>query len=82
MSREEKSTRMRLLRSIVEQHNVHRWSESFLDAAAMLVPKTVGANGGATSSQLVKPELARQEVQGVAPIAVARTRSRGKSASL
>ncbi len=82
MSREEKSTRMRLLRNIVEQHDVHRWAQSFLDAAAMLVPKMLGADGVAAGSQLVKPELPRQEVPGVAPIAVARTRSRGKSASL
>jgi len=82
MSREEKSTRMQLLRNIVEQHNVHRWAQSFLDAAAILATKAFPGFGDAGASQLVKPELARQEVSGVTPIAAARTRSRSKSATM
>jgi len=36
MSTEEKSTRMRLLRNIVKEHDVHRWAESFLEAATLV----------------------------------------------
>ena len=82
MSREERSTRMQLLRNIVEQHNVHRWAQSFLDAAAILATKAFTGFADAGASQLVKPELARQEVSGVTPIAAARTRSRSKSATM
>jgi len=73
---------MQLLRNIVEQHNVHRWAQSFLDAAATLATKAFAGLGDSGASQLAKPELARPEVSGVTPIAAARTRSRSKSATM
>jgi alpha,alpha-trehalose-phosphate synthase [UDP-forming] len=66
MTPEEKSTRMRLLRNIVKEHNVHRWAESFLRAASLLSGETGPANG--KGPRLVKPKR-QQDVPGVALIA-------------
>lgn len=70
MSPEEKSTRMRLLRNIVKEHNVHRWAQSFLQAAALFDTQTPGV-GGAPGPRLVpaKQEPSGQDVPGVALIA-------------
>src|SRR5205823_12027813 len=38
MSADEKRERMRLLRSIIREHNVQRWAESFMAAASSVAP--------------------------------------------
>jgi alpha,alpha-trehalose-phosphate synthase [UDP-forming] len=67
MPPEEKSTRMRLLRNIVKEHNVHRWAESFLRAASLLGGETAPANG--KGPRLVKAKPQQKDVPGVALIA-------------
>jgi trehalose 6-phosphate synthase len=69
MPQEEKSTRMRLLRNIVKEHNVQRWAQSFLQAAALAGGQTTAANGGAPRPRLVQPKQPRQNVPGVALVA-------------
>lgn len=66
MPQEEKSTRMRLLHNIVKEHNVHRWAQSFLQAASLLRREPTPANG--KGPRLVKPKR-QQDVPGVALIA-------------
>ncbi len=67
MPQEEKSTRMRLLRNIVKEHNVQRWAQSFLEAAALAPGQAPSGSGGAVRPQLVKRK--QQDVPGVALIA-------------
>lgn len=79
MSPEEKSTRMRLLRNIVKEHDVHRWAQSFLQAAA-----DAGAAGGPTSGQgggnggprLLKQRRSPEPIPGVALVAASSVTAR------
>jgi len=73
MPQEEKSTRMRLLRNIVKEHDVHRWAQSFLQAAALLRAEPTSANG--KGPRLVKPKR-QEDVPGVALIAAPPSRHR------
>jgi len=68
MSQDEKSTRMRLLRNIVKEHNVQRWAQSFLQAAASVSGPITEGNGGTPGPRLVQ-EKPPQKVPGVALIA-------------
>jgi len=69
MPREEKSTRMRLLRNIVKEHNVQRWAQSFLEAAGSVSGQTNSGNGGTPKPRLVPEKQPRQSAPGVAVIA-------------
>jgi alpha,alpha-trehalose-phosphate synthase [UDP-forming] len=69
MSQEEKSTRMRLLRNIIKEHNVQRWAHSFLRAAALAAAPTAAGNGGTPGPRLVPPKQPPQNVPGVALVA-------------
>jgi trehalose-6-phosphate synthase len=51
MTAEEKRNRMRLLRQIVKDHNVHRWIRSFLEA----IPASDRAQGGSGSGSWPEP---------------------------
>jgi len=68
-SQEERSTRMRLLRHIVKEHNVQRWAQSFLQAAAVATGEGSPGNGGVPGPRLVQPRERRQDVPGIALIA-------------
>jgi alpha,alpha-trehalose-phosphate synthase [UDP-forming] len=82
MTPEEKSTRMRLLRSIVKQHDVHRWARSFLDAAALLLGRSISEDGGEPGPRLVKPQPPANDVPGVALVAAPPAHIRHKPAVL
>jgi len=73
---EEKSTRMRLLRNIVKEHDVHRWARSFLQAAALLAKATPGG-GPPPGPRLVDSKKPRQDVPGVALVASPAIRAHG-----
>src|SRR5207302_2536259 len=71
MTTDEKRTRMRLLRTIVKDHNVHRWARSFLQAAVPPETErqlTEPGNGG-TSSSLKIRRLPSGEIPGVTLVA-------------
>jgi hypothetical protein len=51
MTADEKRSRMRLLRQIVKDHNVHRWIRSFLEA----IPSLDQVKGGSGSSSWPEP---------------------------
>jgi trehalose 6-phosphate synthase len=69
MTREEKRNRMRLLREIVRDHNLSRWTRSFVQAIASLdVEKTTPRNGG-SSAQEPAPLQPRDQTPGIALIA-------------
>lgn len=73
MTQEEKRNRMRLLRDIVKDHNVHRWARSFVQAAASSDGEDRGAksgSGGASSQPSTRKEPP-DETPGVALIASA-----------
>ncbi len=53
MPAEEKSTRMRLLRSLVKEHNVQRWAQSFLEVLGG--SGAAGKNGSQSGSGNVQP---------------------------
>jgi len=77
MSPEEKSTRMRLLRNIVKEHDVHRWARAFLAAAALL-SQEAPSGGPPPGPRLVQGKKPREDVPGVALIASpAMVRARG-----
>lgn len=81
MTPEEKSTRMRLLRNIVKQHDVHQWAQSFLNAASLLSPGVVPETAG-RGPHLVKSKQSAQDVPGVALIASPPPQVRNKTAIL
>ncbi len=71
MTTEEKRIRMRLLRNIVKDHNVHRWARSFLQAAVPLENEsqlTKSGNGGTSSSLKIRKQPS-SEIPGVALVA-------------
>jgi trehalose 6-phosphate synthase len=69
MTREEKRNRMRLLREIVRDHNLSRWTRSFVQAIASLdVENTTPPNGG-SSAQEPAPQQPRDQTPGIALIA-------------
>jgi trehalose 6-phosphate synthase len=51
MSQEDKRNRMRLLREIVRDHNLQRWTRAFLQAVASLGAEVPAARNGATSRE-------------------------------
>jgi alpha,alpha-trehalose-phosphate synthase [UDP-forming] len=71
MSAEDKRSRMRVLRQIVKDHNVHRWIRSFLDA----IPSADGAKGsagGVSWSQTAGSKVRQDKTMpGVALVAAA-----------
>jgi trehalose 6-phosphate synthase/phosphatase len=78
MPQEERSTRMRLLRNIVREHNVQRWAESFLQAAASVTEQPASAAGGPLKPRLVPEKQPGQNVPGVALIAAPPVRTAGR----
>lgn len=67
MSAEEKRSRMRLLRQIVKDHNVHRWIRSFMDA----IPDRTKGAGGAWSRAATSKGRPETKISGVAIVAAA-----------
>ena len=71
MTKEEKRSRMRLLRNIVKDHNVQRWARSFLQAA--LLPETecqlIKSGNDGSSSTLKIRKQPTGEIPGVALVA-------------
>jgi alpha,alpha-trehalose-phosphate synthase [UDP-forming] len=67
MSAEDKRSRMRLLRQIVKDHNVHRWIRSFLDAIPAS-DQTRGGSGDDSWSQIAGLKD-RSKLPGVALVA-------------
>ena len=74
MPAEEKRNRMRLLREIIKDHNVQRWTRSFLQAADALDGGVASGSGG-TSLQPARKEPP-DETPGVALVAAALSRRR------
>ena len=74
MPAEEKRNRMRLLREIIKDHNVQRWTRSFLQAADSVEGGAASGSGGAS------PHPGRKEppdeTPGVALVAAAFSRRR------
>ncbi len=75
MAVEEKHSRMRLLRQIVKDHNVHRWIRSFLRAIPPSEPATGGSSGDSLLERGASPFGSTIRVDrktpGVALLAVA-----------
>jgi hypothetical protein len=69
MTTEEKRTRMRLLRTIVKDHNVHRWARSFLQAAGPLETELTKSSKGGASPILMIRKQPSGEIPGVALVA-------------
>ncbi len=70
MPPEEKSIRMRLLRNIVKQNDVHRWALSFLEAAGEVSAKSGNGNGSGTANlELIPGGRSRTQVPGLALVA-------------
>ncbi len=68
MPLEEKRSRMRLLRDIVKEHNVHRWIRSFLQAVPS--PRSErSSDGGDSGSRPSSPGTAADAIPGVALVA-------------
>jgi hypothetical protein len=71
MTADDKRCRMRLLRQIVKDHNVHRWIRSFLQAIPEPVP-TKGDPGSDSWEPAGKStERSRKVMPGVALVAAA-----------
>jgi trehalose 6-phosphate synthase len=70
MSAEEKRNRMRLLRQIVKDHNVHRWIRSFLQAVTSSGAGSRG-NGSDSGSQPATKRQSDETLPGVALVAAA-----------
>jgi alpha,alpha-trehalose-phosphate synthase [UDP-forming] len=70
MTPEDKRSRMRLLRQIVKDHNVHRWIRSFLQAIPS-AEQTKGGSGGSFPERHGSKERAEQKFPGVALVAAA-----------
>jgi alpha,alpha-trehalose-phosphate synthase [UDP-forming] len=75
MSAEDKRSRMRLLRQIVKDHNVHRWIRSFLQAIPSSEPPKGGSGSQSWSQRMGSPVVSRerssQKMPGVALVAPA-----------
>ena len=70
MPPEEKSTRMRLLRNIVKQNDVHRWAQSFLEAAGEVSAKSGNGNDNGTANlELIPGGRSQKQVPGLALVA-------------
>jgi len=69
MTTEEKRTRMRLLRTIVKDHNVHRWARSFLQAAGPMETELTKSSKGGASPILTIRKQPSGEIPGVALVA-------------
>jgi trehalose-6-phosphate synthase len=88
MSVDDKRCRMRLLRQIVKDHNVHRWIRSFLQAIPCAGRTRGGPVGDSQESVAKAKERPQSTMPGVALVAAALTpasRSRyamGKDAKL
>jgi trehalose 6-phosphate synthase len=72
MPAEDKRNRMRLLRQIVKDHNVHRWIRSFLQAVESTGAGSRG-NGGDSGSQPATKRQSDETLPGVALVAAALT---------
>src|SRR5216684_4307356 len=70
MTAEEKRSRMRLLRQIVKDHNVHRWIRSFLQAVTSSGAGSRG-NGGDSGSRPATKRQSDETLPGVALVAAA-----------
>jgi alpha,alpha-trehalose-phosphate synthase [UDP-forming] len=72
MAPEEKRSRMQLLRQIVKEHNVQRWTRSFLQAAASTaLTSTVSSSGSSSTSERIAAACPPTETPGVALVASA-----------
>ena len=71
MSADDKRCRMRLLRQIVKDHNVHRWIRSFLQAIPEPVPASGGPGGDPWEPTAKLKERAQKNMPGVALVATA-----------
>ena len=86
MGAEEKRSRMRLLRQIVKDHNVHRWIRSFLQAIPSAEPGSsasgstesgkADSNSDSWSRSFALKVRADQKMPGVALVASALTQRR------
>jgi trehalose-6-phosphate synthase len=81
MTTEEKRTRMRLLRTIVKDHNVHRWARSFLQAAGPLETELTKSSKGGSSPILTIRKQPSGEIPGVALVAASMGVRRGQYAA-
>ncbi len=70
MSVDEKRSRMRLLRQIVKDHNVHRWIRSFLQAIPSYGQAKGGPGGGSWSHTTGSKVRQDKTMPGVALVAV------------
>jgi trehalose 6-phosphate synthase len=75
MPADEKRNRMRLLREIIKDHNVQRWTRSFLQAADTLDGGAASGSGGASMQHATRKEPP-DETPGVALVAAALSRRR------
>ncbi|MGH9553638.1 MAG: trehalose-6-phosphate synthase, partial [Terriglobales bacterium] len=71
MSADDKRCRMRLLRQIVKDHNVHRWIRSFLQAIPEAVPAKGDPGGDSWEPVAKSTEPSRKVMPGVALVAAA-----------
>jgi trehalose 6-phosphate synthase/phosphatase len=69
MTREEKRNRMRLLREIVRDHSLSRWTRSFLQAVASLGSERPASRNGGSSSYESSPRQSPDQTPGIALIA-------------
>jgi len=77
MPKEEKSTRMRLMRNIVKEHDVERWARSFLEA--MEEAGAPAARGGEKEPIPIRARERAESVPGVALVAASHgSRASGK----
>lgn len=86
MSPDDKRTRMRLLRQIVKDHNVHRWIRSFLQAIPACHETKGGAGDNSWSQSAGLKDRFGQKMPGVALVASPQSRrppyEMGKGAKL
>jgi alpha,alpha-trehalose-phosphate synthase [UDP-forming] len=75
MTREDKRNRMRLLREIVRDHSLLRWTRSFLHAVASLRDEKSGSHSNGSSTQ-DGPKDHPQQTPGIALIAAAPSMTR------
>ena len=71
MGVEDKRSRMRLLRQIVKDHNVHRWIRSFLQAIPASGPSRGGPGSDSWQKAADLKKSAKQNMPGVAVLASA-----------
>lgn len=77
MPKEEKSTRMRLMRNIIKEHNVERWAQSFLEAASVSTSGTASGSGGKSAVIAMRPQARVEQIPGVALVAASHCDVRG-----